>query len=156
MLIQKRLSWDEYFLELAQVVKKRSNCLRRQYGTLIVRDFRIISTGYNGTPHGTKNCDEGGCDRCSRREKGEIQTHEYQESCICVHAEQNAIVQAAYLGTSTKGAIMYSTISPCSSCAKLIINAGINKYVYQEKHHDKAGLELLKKAGIEVKVFDVR
>ncbi len=146
----RRPSWDEYFMELAQVVKKRSNCLRAVYGTLIVKDFRIIATGYNGTPHGVKNCIDGGCDRCMRREKGEIQTHEYQESCICVHAEQNAIVQAAYLGISTKGATMYATISPCSSCAKLIINAGIVRYVYAKEHHDKEGINLLKKAGIRV------
>ncbi len=147
----KKPSWDEYFMELAQVVKKRSNCLRRPYGCLIVIDFRIITTGYNGTPHGIKNCDEGGCERCTKREKGIIKTHEYQESCICVHAEQNAIIQAAYLGVSTKGAAMYSTISPCSSCAKLIINAGIVKYIYHEIHHDSEGINLLKKAGIETK-----
>ena len=78
-------------MELAQVVKKRTNCLRNAYGSLIVKDFRIISTGYVGTPHGIKNCLAGGCERCARREKGEIKTHEYQESCICIHAEQNAI-----------------------------------------------------------------
>ncbi|MDO8610859.1 MAG: cytidine/deoxycytidylate deaminase family protein [bacterium] len=144
-------TWDEYFMELVHIIKKRSNCLRPHYGSLIVRDHRIVTTGYNGTPHGIKNCDEGGCDRCSRREKGEIQTHEYQESCICVHSEQNAIIQAAYLGVSTNGATMYSTISPCSSCAKLIINAGIIEYVYDVAHHDIEGINLLKTAGIEVR-----
>jgi dCMP deaminase len=147
----KRPSWDEYFMELAQVVKKRSNCLRKPYGAVIVKDKRIITTGYNGTPHGVKDCVDGGCERCSRREKGEIERHEYQESCICIHAEQNAIIQAAYLGISSKGGIMYATISPCSSCAKLIINAGITKYIYSDLHHDKEGIILLKKAGIEVK-----
>lgn len=137
-------------MELAQVIKKRSNCLRSAYGTLIVKDYRIITTGYNGTPHGIKNCIDGGCERCRRREKGEIQTHEYQESCICVHAEQNAIVQAAYMGSSTKGTTMYSTISPCSGCAKLIINAGIIRFVFQKPHHDEEGMHLLEKAGIEV------
>lgn len=147
----RRPTWDEYFMELAQIIKKRSNCLRRPYGALVVRDFRIMTTGYNGTPHGIKDCIDGGCERCLRREKGEIKSHEYQESCVCIHAEQNAIVQAAYLGTSLKGATMYSTISPCSSCAKLIINAGIIRYIYHEKHHDGEGINLLKKAGIEVK-----
>jgi len=146
-----RPSWDEYFMKLAQVVKTRSNCLRRPYGALIVKDHRIVSTGYNGTPHGVKNCIDGGCERCLRRERNEIKAHEYQESCICVHAEEKAIVQAAYLGTSTKKATMYSTISPCSSCAKTIINAGIVKYIYYENHHDKAGINLLKKAGIDVR-----
>ncbi|OGK13340.1 hypothetical protein A3I50_05065 [Candidatus Roizmanbacteria bacterium RIFCSPLOWO2_02_FULL_37_9] len=148
----KRPSWDEYFMELAQVVKKRTNCLRNAYGSLIVKDFRIISTGYVGTPHGIKNCLAGGCERCARREKGEIKTHEYQESCICIHAEQNAIIQAAYQGSSTKGAMMYSTISPCSSCAKMIINAGITRFVYNKPHHDKEGIELLKKAKVKVDI----
>jgi dCMP deaminase len=146
----KRPSWDEYFMELAEVVKKRSNCLRKPYGALIVKNFRIISTGYNGTPHGIKNCFEGGCKRCTRRAKGEIKTHEFQESCVCIHAEQNAIVQAAYLGSSTKGATMYSTISPCSSCAKLIINAGIIRYICHSLHHDQNGINLLKQGKIEV------
>lgn len=149
----KRPSWDEYFIELAQIVRKRSNCLRSAYGALIVKDFRIISTGYNGTPHGIKNCFEGGCERCARRQKGEIQTHEYQESCICIHAEQNAIIQAAYQGSSTKGATMYSTISPCSSCAKMIVNAGIIRYVYDKPHHDEEGIKLLKSAGLNTQKY---
>ncbi len=146
---KKRPSWDEYFMKLAEVIKKRSNCLRKPYGALIVKNNRIINTGYNGTPHGVKNCDEGGCVRCAKRDRGEIKTHEYQESCICIHAEQNAIIQAAYLGVSTKGGTMYSTISPCSSCAKLIINAGIIRYVFEEQHHDGEGINLLRKAGIK-------
>lgn len=148
---KKRPSWDEYFIGLAHLVKKRSNCLRSSYGALIIKDHRIISTGYNGTPHGIKNCIDGGCERCAKRQKGEIKTHEYQESCICIHAEQNAIIQAAYQGSSTKGATMYSTISPCSSCAKMIINAGIIRYIYDTPHHDEGGIKLLKSAGVEVK-----
>src|SRR3990167_7237353 len=147
---KQRPSWDGYFMQLAEVVKSRSNCLRRNFGALIVRDFRIISTGYNGTPHGIKNCIDGGCERCLKREKGEIKTHEYQESCICIHAEQNAIVQASFQGSATKSATMYSTISPCSSCAKLIINAGIQRYVYANSHHDKAGIKLLDSAKVVV------
>jgi len=150
---KKRPSWDEYFIELAQIVRKRSNCLRSPYGAVIVKDFRIISTGYNGTPHGIKNCIDGGCERCARRQKGEIETHEYQESCICIHAEQNAIIQAAYQGSSTRGATMYSTISPCSSCAKMIINAGIVRYVYYKPHHDEDGVKLLKSAGLNIKKY---
>lgn len=153
MSTEPRPSWDAYFIELAHLIKKRSNCLRRAYGALVVRDFRIISTGYNGTPHGIKNCIDGGCKRCLRREKNEIKTHEYQESCICIHAEQNAIIQAAYQGSSTKGAIMYSTISPCSSCAKMIINAGIVRYVYDQPHHDEEGISLLKQAGVDVQKY---
>lgn len=148
----KRPSWDEYFMTLAQVVKSRADCLRRQVGSVIVKDFRIISTGYNGTPHKIKNCSEGGCLRCKKRDKGEINWYEYEESCVCIHAEQNAIIQAAYLGISTKGATFYSTTNPCSSCAKMLINAGIVKVVFKMEHHDEGGIELLKKAGIEVEI----
>jgi dCMP deaminase len=147
----KRPSWDEYFMELASVVRKRADCTRRVVGVLIVKDFRIISTGYNGTPHGIKNCSEGGCSRCQKRDQGKIDWYEYEESCVCIHAEQNAIIQAAYLGASTKGATLYSTTNPCSSCAKMLINAGIVKVVCRVEHHDGEGIKLLQKAGIEVK-----
>lgn len=150
----KRPTWDEYFMMLAVVVKKRADCIRRQVGAIIVRDLRIISTGYNGTPHKIKNCSEGGCIRCQQRDKGEINWYEYEESCICIHAEQNAIIQAAYLGTSTKGATLYSTTNPCSSCAKMLINAGIIRVVCRKEHHDLGGIELLKKAGIVVEKSD--
>ncbi len=148
----KKPSWDEYFMRLAEVVKDRADCTRRQVGTIIVRDFRIITTGYNGTPHGIKNCSEGGCLRCRRRDKGEINSFEYEESCICIHAEQNAIIQAAYLSVSTKGSTLYSTTNPCSSCAKMLINAGIVKVVCKMEHHDKEGIELLKKVGVKVEI----
>jgi len=148
----KKPTWDEYFMNLANVIKSRADCTRRMVGCLIVKDYRIISTGYNGTPHKIKNCSEGGCLRCSRRDKGEIKGYEYEESCICIHAEQNAIIQAAYLGTSTKGATLYSTTNPCSSCAKMLINAGIIKVICRMEHHDKEGIELLKKAGIIVEI----
>lgn len=148
----KKPSWDEYFMNLAEVVRSRADCTRRQVGSVIVRDFRITSTGYNGTPHKIKNCSEGGCLRCKRRDKGEIGSFEYEESCICIHAEQNAIIQAAYLGTPTKGGTLYSTTNPCSSCAKMLINAGIVRVVCKMEHHDHEGIELLKKAGISVEV----
>ena len=146
----KRPSWDDYFMELAKVVIRRADCTRRKVGALIVKDFRIISTGYNGTPHGIKNCSEGGCARCKKRDSRQIDWYEYEESCICIHAEQNAIIQAAYQGISTKGSTLYSTVSPCSSCCKMIINAGIKRVVFQDLHHDKEGVELLKKAGLEL------
>lgn len=148
----KRPDWDEYFMMMADVVKKRADCTRRQIGSLIVRDFRIISTGYNGTPHKIKNCSEGGCLRCLRRDKGEIKGHEYEESCVCIHAEQNAIIQAAYLGVSTKGAVLFSTSNPCSTCSKIIVNAGIKRVVCRIEHHDLGGIELLKKAGVGVEI----
>ncbi|MBI5123129.1 dCMP deaminase family protein [Candidatus Roizmanbacteria bacterium] len=148
----KRPSWDEYFMMMANIVKNRADCLRRQVGSVIVRDFRIISTGYNGTPHKIKNCSEGGCLRCLRRDKGEIKGYEYEESCVCIHGEQNAIIQAAYHGSSTKGSTLYTTANPCSSCAKILANAGIVRVVCRKEHHDLKGIELLKKAGIKVEV----
>ena len=149
----KRPSWDEYFMMMADVVKSRADCTRRRVGSLIVRDFRIISTGYNGTPHKIKNCSEGGCLRCRKRDKGEIKGYEYEESCVCIHAEQNAIIQAAYHGSSTRGATLYSTANPCSSCAKILANAGIIRVVCKMEHHDLGGINLLKKAGIKIKVI---
>lgn len=143
----KRPSWDEYFLELAEVTKKRSNCFRNQMGALIVKDQRIIATGYNGTPRNVQNCDEGGCKRCTEREEGKLKRFEEEERCICIHAEQNAIIQAAYHGTSTKDGVMYLTVTPCLSCAKMIINAGITKVICGKEHHDLDGIKLLKTAG---------
>ena len=140
-------------MEIAKVVKSRADCLRRQVGAVIVKDFRIVSTGYNGTPMGIKNCTEGGCQRCFLRHQEKLKSGEKEESCICLHAEQNAIIQAAYLGVSTKGATMYITSNPCSTCAKMMINAGIIRVVYFKNHHDEEGIKLLKKAKIDVKLF---
>lgn len=148
----KKPSWDVYFMYLAEAVMTRADCIRGPRAAIIVQDYRIISTGYNGTPHLIKNCSDGGCIRCDKREKGQIGRYEYEESCICIHAEQNAIVQAAYLGMSTKNATMYLTLSPCSSCAKLIINAGIKRVVCKDLHHDKEGLALLKKARVNTSI----
>ncbi len=149
----KKPSWDEYFMRIAEVVRSRADCLRRQVGAVIVKDFRILSTGYNGTPYGIKNCTQGGCERCLKREKGILKRGEDEESCICLHAEQNAIIQASYLGVSTKGATLYATSNPCSTCAKMIINAGIIRVVCQMSHHDKKGIELLKKAGVKAEAL---
>jgi len=148
----KKPNWDEYFMEIAKIVKSRADCLRRQVGAVIVKDFRIVSTGYNGTPHGIKNCSEGGCARCLLRHQGKLKSGEKEESCICLHAEQNAIIQAAYLGVSTKGATMYITSNPCSTCAKMMINAGIVRVICFKNHHDEEGINLLKKAKVETKI----
>ena len=124
--VDPRPDWDTYFMEIAHVVATRANCSRRKVAALIVADRRIISTGYNGTPRGVTNCFEGGCPRCS----GTAPSGTSLEECICVHAEQNAICQAAYHGISVAGSTIYVTISPCLTCAKLIINAGIREVVY--------------------------
>lgn len=121
-----RPDWDTYFMNIAQVVATRSNCSRRHVAAVVVADRRIVSTGYNGTPRGVRNCFDGGCARCS----GEAPSGTSLEECVCVHAEQNAICQAAYYGIRLSGATIYVTISPCLTCAKLIINAGIREVVY--------------------------
>ncbi len=121
-----RPSFDEYFMNIARSVSMRSSCIRRQVGAIIVKDGRIISTGYNGTPRGTRNCDDGGCPRCSSAALSGTRLGE----CLCSHAEENAIVQAAYHGTSVKGGIIYTTNSPCLLCAKIILNSGIAEVVY--------------------------
>lgn len=144
--------WDEYFMMLAEVVKRRADCIRRTVGCILVKEKRIMATGYNGTPHGIDDCSKGGCIRCRKRETGEFKSGEFEESCICIHAEQNVIIQAAFLGLSTKGATLFSTTNPCSSCAKMLINAGIIRVVCKTEHHDKGGIELLRKAGVKVEL----
>jgi dCMP deaminase len=142
-----RPSWDEYFMNIARVAATRSNCLSRHVGAAIVKDRQIISTGYNGTPKGIKNCNEGGCPRCwSMAESGTR-----LDECLCVHAEENAIVQAACNGTSIQGATLYTTFCPCSYCAKSIINAGIKRVVYREAYAmDQITQRLFAEAGIEL------
>lgn len=149
----KRPSWDEYFMEIAEVTKSRSNCIRMNVGVVIVRDKRIVTTGYNGTPMGVKNCFEGGCKRCMDRHNNLIRAGENKEKCVCIHGEQNAILQSAYHGVSTRGATMYSTVMPCTSCAKMILNCGIVRVVYKEKYTDNDGGNLLKETGVETVAF---
>ena len=121
-----RPSWDEYFMQMAELTAQRSTCLRRQVGAIIVKEKHIIATGYNGAPKGLPHCEElGGC----LREKLEIPSGERHELCRALHAEQNAIIQAATLGQSIEGATIYITHQPCIICAKMIINAGISRIV---------------------------
>ncbi len=122
----ERPSWDEYFMSIATVVASRSNCMKRMVGAVVVADRRIISTGYNGTPRGVRNCNEGGCPRCAGVEASGARLDE----CLCSHAEENGIVQAAYHGVSVRDATIYTTHCPCLICTKLIINAGIREVVY--------------------------
>lgn len=145
-----RPSWDEYFMEIVHTVKKRSTCCRRQVGALIVKNKKILSTGYNGAPSGLKHCDEVGC----LRDKLNIPSGERHELCRGLHAEQNAIVQAANSGVSIDGATIYVTNQPCILCAKMIINAGIVKVVYGQGYPDQLSRELLDEAGIEMKKLE--
>lgn len=125
-----RPSWDEYFIGIAKVAALRSNCIKRKVAAVIVKDRRIISTGYNGTPRGVRNCNEGGCPRCESMELSGAKLDE----CLCSHAEENAITQAAYHGVSIKSATLYTTFSPCLICTKMIINSGIAEVVYQQNY----------------------
>jgi dCMP deaminase len=141
-----RPSWDEYFIEIAHLVKRRATCLRRQVGAVIVKDRNILATGYNGAPSGVAHCAERGC----LREKLGIPSGERHEICRGLHAEQNAIIQAAKHGTSIEGATLYCTNQPCSICAKMIINAGVKQIVFQDGYPDALAEEMIKEAGIEV------
>ncbi len=151
----KRPDWDTYFMGIAKVVKSRANCLRGEVGVVIVKDRHIIATGYNGTPLKIKNCLDGGCMRCLKREKGEIKSGEEKDTCICVHGEQNAILQAAYHGTATVGSTLYTTAVPCNQCTKMILNSGITKVVCHDQFYDEASVKLLRDAGIETKIIRV-
>ncbi|MBP1735915.1 MAG: dCMP deaminase [Deltaproteobacteria bacterium] len=142
-----RPDWDSYFMEIARIVSKRSTCIRRNVGSLIVKDKRILSTGYNGAPIHLRHCIDAGC----MRERLNIASGERHELCRGLHAEQNAIIQAAYHGVSINGADVYSTHLPCSICMKMIINAGIEKVLYADGYPDELSLELIDESGILVK-----
>lgn len=139
-----RPDWDSYFMEIAQIVSKRSTCRRRSVGSLIVKGRRILSTGYNGAPKGLRHCLDGEC----LREKMNIASGERHELCRGLHAEQNAIIQAALHGVSIDGAELYSTHLPCSICMKMIINAGIIQVTYLDGYPDELSLDLIKEASI--------
>ena len=144
-----RPAWDEYFMEMAEVVRKRSTCLRRGVGAVIVLDNRIMATGYNGVPVGIEHCDVRGC----LREELNVPSGERHELCRGLHAEQNAIIQAAYLGQSIAGGTLYCTTQPCVICAKMLINAGIKRIVIREAYPDELSDQMLKEAGIQVDVM---
>jgi dCMP deaminase len=145
-----RPTWDEYFMSIVDLVKTRSTCLRRQVGALIVKDKRILASGYNGAPVGCKHCDEVGC----IRNKLNIPSGQRHEICRATHAEQNAIAQAAYSGPSIKDATMYVTTQPCVLCAKLCINAGIRKIIFRGDYPDELAMELLQEAGVRVLKYE--
>lgn len=144
----RRPGWDEYFMAIAKVVASRSNCVKRKVAAIIVKDKRVISTGYNGTPRGTKNCNEGGCPRCNQLDV----TGANLADCLCSHAEENAITQAAYHGTSVKDSVLYSTYSPCLLCTKMIINCGISEVIFNVSYvMSETPIRLLHEAGIKVR-----
>jgi len=143
----KRPSWDEYFLEVADLVTKRATCLRRRVGAVLVKDKKILATGYNGAPSGLEHCFETGC----IREKLKIPSGQRHELCRGLHAEQNVILQAALYGVSTKGSTLYLTNQPCVICAKMLINAGIKEVVIAGGYPDELAKKFLKEARIKVR-----
>jgi len=148
----ERPSWDEYFMRIAEEVAKRSTCLRRHVGALVVLDKRILATGYNGAPSGLPHCAETGC----RREKLGVPSGQRTELCRGLHAEMNALLQGARHGISMEGATVYSTLMPCSLCSKMIINAGIVRVVAAVDYPDEMAHRMLDEAGIELDVLDGR
>jgi dCMP deaminase len=144
----ERPGWDEYFMAIARVVASRSNCVKRKVAAVVTKDRRIISTGYNGTPRGVPNCNEGGCPRCNSFAEGGTRLDE----CLCSHGEENAITQAAYHGVSVRGGTIYTTFSPCLTCTKMIINSGLTEVVYNVDYPlGEVSLDLLREAGVKLR-----
>jgi dCMP deaminase len=142
----QRPSWDQYFMDITRLVATRSSCLRRQVGALLVKDRNILATGYNGVPSGITHCEATGC----LRERLKVPSGERHELCRGLHAEQNAIIQAAKHGTNIDGATLYCTTMPCIICTKMIINAGITRVIYGEGYADDLAREMISEAAIEV------
>ncbi len=146
---EQRPTIDEYFMKMAHLVSERSTCLRRKVGAVIVKDKRVLTTGYNGAPRGLAHCSETGC----LREDMEVPSGERHELCRGVHAEQNAIIQAALFGVSLKNATMFITNYPCSVCAKIILNAGISEVVYESEYEDELATRLFSEGNIIIRRF---
>ena len=139
-------------MNIAKVVASRSNCMKRKVAAIIVKDKRVISTGYNGTPRGTRNCNEGGCPRCNSFATSGTALDE----CLCSHGEENAIVQASYHGVSLKDATIYTTFAPCLMCAKMIINSGIREVVYNQDYPlNNTSFSLFGQAGVTARQLKV-
>lgn len=148
--------WDEYLMLGAEWAKIRSTCLSPAKGSVIAVENCIVSTGYNGTPRKTKNCNKGGCKRCSDRKAGKIKSGQALDICVCAHGEENAIVQAARSGVNIKGATLYTTYVPCSTCARMIINAGIRRVVAGQSYPQDLGVHLMREAGVVLEKFNRR
>ncbi len=148
----QRQSWDEYFIGIAQLVAQRSTCLRRKVGAVLVREKRILCTGYNGAPHGLVHCEQAGC----LRKRLHIPAGERIEICRGIHAEQNTLVQAASFGIQVSGATLYCTHAPCITCAKMLINAGITEFVIADDYPDDLARRLLREAKVKVRRVTIK
>ncbi len=144
-----RPSWDDYFMSIAQMVASRSTCVRRHVGAILVKDKRILATGYNGAPAGLAHCEEVGCLRAD----ASVPSGMRHELCRGLHAEQNAIIQAAKHGTNIDGGTLYCTTMPCIICSKMIINAGIRRIVYEDGYSDELAREMIGESGVVVEKF---
>lgn len=149
VVMGERPSYDEYFMEMAHVVAKRSTCLRRKVGAILVKDKHILSTGYNGAPKGLKHCSEVGC----LREKLQVPSGQRHEICRGLHAEQNAIIQAAVFGTSIRDSILYCTNTPCVVCAKMLINAGVKEIVFSGDYPDELAKKMIQESHIKLRQY---
>ena len=145
-----RPDWDEYFMQIAELALKRSSCLRRAVGAVLVKDKHVLATGYNGAPMNLSHCGEVGC----LRQQMNVPSGKMHELCRGLHAEQNAIIQAAYHGVSIEGATLYCTHQPCVVCAKMLINAGVKRIVFQNPYPDELAESMLKEARIEMIVLE--
>jgi dCMP deaminase len=144
-----RPSWDDYFMQITRLVSSRSTCLRRRVGAVMVKDKRILATGYNGVPRGLAHCLDVGC----LRDRLKIPSGERHELCRGLHAEQNAIIQAATSGTSIEGCILYSTHYPCVLCMKMILNASIREVIFAEGYPDGLAMEMAAEGGLRARLY---
>jgi len=144
--VRIRPDWDTYFMDMAKLAARRSSCLRRAVGAVLVKDRRLLATGYNGVPSGVTHCEVTGC----LRERLKVPSGERHELCRGLHAEQNAIIQAAFHGVSIRDAVLYCTNLPCIICAKMLINAGVRRIVYIEGYSDALTQEMLTEVGMEL------
>jgi len=151
-LKDRRPGWDEYFLEVAELVSRRATCLRRKVGAVLVKDKKILATGYNGAPSGLRHCIETGC----LRDKLKIPSGQRHELCRGLHAEQNVLLQAALYGITTKSSTLYVTNQPCIICAKMLINAGIREIVVSDGYPDTMAMDCLKKARVKLRKMNQR
>lgn len=147
--MSKRPGWDEYFMDMAELVRTRTTCLRRAVGAVIVKDHHVLATGYNGSPRGMRHCSETGCLRL----KLSVPSGQNAELCRGLHAEQNAIIQAARMGINISGSTLYCTTQPCVICTKMIINAGIKRVVIRESYPDKLAEEMAAEAGLIIETL---
>ena len=144
--MNQRLTFDDYFMKITHVVAERSTCLKRKVGAIVVKENRILTTGYNGAPKGLKHCAELGC----MRKDLNVPSGERHELCRGLHAEQNAIIQGAWHGVKIEGGTLYATYQPCIICVKMMLNAGIKKLVFEGPYTDKLAADMLKEAKLEV------